>query len=81
MADQALEKLTGMLDNFPVFVLSDEHIWNNKDITTERLLHYKEKACRGRSRYEDYRISAQTGSADPVLLGTAGEGVYEYLFQ
>ena len=43
VADQALEKLTGMLDNFPVFVLSDEHIWNNKDITTERLLHYKEK--------------------------------------
>lgn len=42
-AEQALEKLIGMLDRFPNFVLSDEQIWNNKDINTERLNHYKEK--------------------------------------
>ena len=65
VADQALEKLTGMLDNFPVFVLSDEHIWNNKDITTERLLHYKEKLAEAGA---DMKIIVYLRRQDGLLI-------------
>lgn len=76
VADQALEKLTGMLDNFPVFVLSDEQIWNNKDITTERLLHYKEKLAEAGA---DMKIIVYLRRQDLLIQSYWAQQVKEYM--
>ena len=64
-AEQALEKLIGMLDRFPNFVLSDEQIWNNKDINTERLNHYKEKLAEAGA---DLKIIVYLRRQDGLLI-------------
>lgn len=38
-----MNKLAGLLERFPNVVLSDEHFWNNKEMTAEKWAKYREQ--------------------------------------